>query len=184
MRYLEGLDARDRIDGTPRSRRMRQIPPETGKFIALIAASTPEGSMVEVGTSAGYSTLWLSLACDVLGRQITTFDKDPHKVRLAKETFRMAGVEGIVKAVEGDARRHLISIDKIAFCFLDTEKELYEECYELVVARLISGGYFLADNAVSHEEELKPLLDRASIDERVDSLVVPIGKGVLCCRKL
>ncbi|MBI5839911.1 MAG: hypothetical protein HZB19_07390 [Chloroflexi bacterium] len=54
---MEQRDAQDRDDGTPRMQRLRQIPPETGKFIAMLAASTPEGTVVEIGTSAGYSTL-------------------------------------------------------------------------------------------------------------------------------
>ncbi len=74
MKFLEELDAKDRLDGTPRLQRLRQIPPETGKFLALLAAGSPEGSMFEIGTSAGYSTLWLSLAAQTLGRKITTFE--------------------------------------------------------------------------------------------------------------
>ena len=61
MRYLEEIDARDRIDGTPRMERLRQIPPATGRFIALLAAAAPGGRIVEIGASAGYSTLWLAL---------------------------------------------------------------------------------------------------------------------------
>ena len=60
MQRLEAIDAKDREDGTPRLQRLRQIPPETGKFIALLAANAPAGQMLEIGTSAGYSTLWLS----------------------------------------------------------------------------------------------------------------------------
>ena len=57
MRHLEEVDARDRTDGTPRQERLRQLPPETGRFIALLAAMAPPGQVVEIGTSAGYSTL-------------------------------------------------------------------------------------------------------------------------------
>ena len=63
MHYLESIDRRDRQDETPRTERLCQISPETGQFIALLAAGTPEGTWMEIGTSAGYSTLWLSLAC-------------------------------------------------------------------------------------------------------------------------
>ena len=54
------MDAADRSDGTPHAKRLRQIPPETGRFLAILAASAPAGNLVEVGTSAGYSALWLS----------------------------------------------------------------------------------------------------------------------------
>src|SRR5579871_931485 len=62
MRELEQLDRCDRADGTPRMKRLRQIPPEVGKFIAIMMAGAPAGHCIEIGTSAGYSTLWLALA--------------------------------------------------------------------------------------------------------------------------
>src|ERR1017187_10381142 len=74
MHELEKLDGEDRVDGTARLQRLRQIPPATGRFICLLAASSPEGSWIEVGTSAGYSTLWLALACRDRGQTITTFE--------------------------------------------------------------------------------------------------------------
>ncbi len=183
MRELEKIDVRDRADGTPRMERLRQIPPDTGRFIALLAASAPPAPVVEIGASAGYSTLWLALACRETGRQVTTFEVLPAKVALARETFRRAGVDDIVTLVEGDAREHLSGIDGIGFCFLDAEKEVYADCYELAVPRLVSGGLLVADNAINHYETLKPMIHRALADERVDAMVVPIGKGELVCRR-
>jgi len=180
MLYLEEIDSRDRADNTPRLQRLRQIPPETGRFIALLAAGAPHGSVVEIGTSAGYSTLWLALT----GRKVTTFEILPEKATIARETFRSAGVEGSVTLVEGDAREHLSGINDIAFCFLDAEKEVYADCYELIIPRLVPGGLLVSDNAISHQEALQPVLDRALSDERVDALIVPIGKGELVCRKV
>ncbi|NMC80905.1 MAG: O-methyltransferase, partial [Chloroflexi bacterium] len=107
MRYLEALDAQDRQDGTPRLQRLRQIPPETGRFLALLAAGAPPGALIEIGTSAGYSTLWLALACRVTQRRVVTYEVLPEKARLARQTFRRAGVEAWVELVEGDARPHL-----------------------------------------------------------------------------
>src|SRR5512137_283386 len=107
MRYLEEIDRRDRADGTPRLARLRQIPPETGRFLALLAASTPDGAWLEIGTSAGYSTLWLALACEQTGRRLTTFELLPEKIALARETIRLAGIESSVELVEGDAREKL-----------------------------------------------------------------------------
>lgn len=183
MRVLEERDAADRRDGTPRLERVRQIPPETGRFLALWAAAAPAGKVVEIGTSAGYSTLWLALACRATGRRLTTFEVLGGKVALAKRTFAQAGVEEMIELVHGDFRQYAERLTKIGFCFIDTEKELYAECYELVVPRLVRGGLLIADNASSHRETLQPMLDRAIADERVDALIVPIGKGELVCRK-
>ena len=184
MQFLEEIDARDRTDGTPRLQRLRQIPPETGKFLALLAAGAPQGSLIEIGTSAGYSTLWLSLAAEALGRKILTFEVLPEKVKLAQETFLTAGVSTRVELVAGDAREYLANSDNFAFVFLDAEKEIYTECYELVVPRLVKGGLLVADNAINHRETLAPMLERALNDARVDALIVPIGKGELVCRKV
>jgi caffeoyl-CoA O-methyltransferase len=131
MAHLEAVDARDRVDGTPLSHRSRQVTPQTGRFVALMAASAPAGRWVEVGTSAGYSALWIALAARAVGRRLET----------------------------------------------------YRACYEAVVPNLVAGGLLLADNVTSHREELAALVDRAAADPRVDALVVPVGKGVLVCRK-
>jgi predicted O-methyltransferase YrrM len=139
--------------------------------------------MIEIGTSAGYSTLWLALACLPTGRTITTFEILEEKVHRARETFRVAGVESVVELVHGDARDYLTGYDEIAFCFLDAEKEVYADCYELVVPRLVRGGLLLADNVLSHQEELAPVVERALSEPMLASVVVPIGKGVLLCRK-
>jgi predicted O-methyltransferase YrrM len=189
MAELESIDARDRIDGTPRMQRLRQIPPETGRFLAMVAASSPQGEMLEIGTSAGYSALWISLA--LRNRQVVekyacilhTFEVLPKKVEIARETFRKAHVEEYVKLYHADARQHLDEYKQIAFCFLDAEKEIYEDCYDLVVPNLVPGGLMVADNVINHRAGLRGFLDRAFADVCVDSIVIPIGKGLLLCRK-
>ncbi|MDQ1257193.1 MAG: hypothetical protein QG656_1795 [Candidatus Hydrogenedentes bacterium] len=184
MQYLEGIDAADRQDGTPRLARLRQIPPETGRFLSLIARCAPDGRFVEIGTSAGYSTLWLTLACRCRGMRITTYEILPEKVALARETFRVAEVEELVELVHGDAREALAEHRDISFCFLDAEKEHYLDCYERVVPNLVPGGILVADNAINHRPTLGPMLDHALDDPRVDALIVPIGKGELVCRRI
>jgi predicted O-methyltransferase YrrM len=184
MRELEAIDLRDRTDGTPHSKRLRQVPPETGKLIALLAASAPAGRCIEIGTSAGYSTLWLALACRATGRRLTTFEIDAAKVEIARATFAAAGVTDAIEQVHGDALAHLPDCrDDIAFCFLDAEKDLYQPAYDLVVPRMVPGGILVADNAISHEAQLRPMLDYALRDERMDAVLVPIGQGDLICRK-
>jgi caffeoyl-CoA O-methyltransferase len=183
MDELHQLNVRQRADGMPRLQRLRQIPPEIGRFIALLAATAPPGEFIEIGTSGGYSTLWLALACRELGRTITTYEISEAKVAVAGETFAAAGVEDVVTLVQGDALEQLEALDGIAFCFLDAEKEDYLAHYEAVVPRLVPGGLLVADNAVDFEEALRPMLDRALADARVDTLVVPFATGELICRK-
>ena len=63
------------------------------------------------------------------------------------------------------------------------QKEVYGDCYEAVIPNMVSGGLLVADNAINQQETLKPILDRALRDNRVDALIVPVGKGELLCRK-
>ncbi len=184
MKFLEKIDAEDRVDGTPRMERLRQIPPEIGKFLSILAASAPKGKFLEIGTSAGYSTMWIALACMERGTMIKTFELLEEKTLFAKETFRQSNMEKYVELVEGDARDYLKEERDISFCFLDAEKEVYEDCYDLIVPNMVKGGFLVADNAINHYITLKPMIDKALLDERVDALVVPIGKGELLCRKI
>ncbi len=184
MKFLEDIDSRDRNDGTPRLDRLRQIPRETGKFLSILAASSPKGKFIEIGTSAGYSTLWIALACKILRTKVTTFEILKEKVKLAEETFMKSNMEDYIEPILGDARDYLNNYKNIAFCFLDAEKEVYSECYDLIIPNMVKGGILIADNAINHYETLKPMLDRALADDRVDALIVPIGKGELLCRKI
>ena len=183
MAVLEELDARDRMDGTARLERLRQVPREVGRFVAILAASTPPGRWIEIGTSAGYSTLWLALACRETGRRVTTFEVLDAKATLARATFALAGVEDVVEFVHADVRDHLELMDDLAFCFLDSEKEDYGELFEAVVPQLVSGGLLVADNAIGFEGVMQPMLDGARADARVDAVIVPFLTGQLICRK-
>jgi len=183
MRYLEGLDSKDRANGTPRMERLRQIPPEIGKFLAILAASAPEGQFLEIGTSAGYSTLWIALACMKRNIKIKTYEILEKKIQIAKETFRESKMERYIELIEGDALNYLPTEKNVSFCFLDSEKEIYDDCYDLIIPNMVKGGLLVADNAINHYDVLKPMIDKALSDERVDALIIPIGKGELLCRK-
>ncbi|MCP4761736.1 MAG: O-methyltransferase [archaeon] len=184
MSYLEKLDSEDRVNGTTTLERLRQIPKETGKFIALLATTAPHGKYIEIGTSAGYSTMWLAIACREIGRKITTFEILKEKVKLAKETFTLTNNTDIITLIEGDARELLDDYKNISFCFLDAEKDVYEECYDKIIPNLVKGGILIADNANSHRNYLENLLEKAFSDKRIDAMIVPIGTGELICRKL
>jgi predicted O-methyltransferase YrrM len=183
MAQLEEIDARDRRDGTARLERLRQVPRDVGRFVAILAAGTPPGRWIEIGTSAGYSTLWLALACRETGRRVTTFEVLAAKAALARETFALTGVDDVVEFVHADVRERLDREDGLAFCFLDSEMAVYGDLYEAVVPRLVPGGLLVADNAVGFEDVMQPMLDRALTDERVDAVVVPFLTGQLLCRR-
>jgi len=141
------------------------------------------GEMIEIGTSAGYSALWLAQACRLRGGRLTTFEILPDKARLARETFARTGVNDVVRLVEGNFLDHVDEFRNVAFCFLDAEKDVYEACYDAVVPKMVPGAVLIADNATSHRDDLQPMLDRVLADERVDAMIATVGKGELVCRR-
>ena len=183
MRELEAIDLRDRTDGTPQSKRLRQIPPEVGKFIALLAASSPAAPCLRLAPARDTPPCGSRSPPAPPPARSQPSRSTPRKVELARATFAAAGVTDLIDLVHGDALTHLAQYNGIGFCFLDAEKDLYDPCYELAVPRMVPGGILVADNAISHQAELRPMLDRALRDERVDAVLVPIGTGDLVCRK-
>ena len=183
MEFLEDLDRKHRAEGADKSLRLRQVPPETGKFLAILAAGAPKGAYLEIGTSGGYSALWIALACKQLGRKLTTFEVLEEKALLAAKTFKLAEVEDVVELVKGDARKLLHNYTDVSFCFLDAEKEHYDECYDLLIPNMVPGGILAADNVISHEKVLAGFVEKVMADDRVAAVTVPVGRGVLLCRK-
>lgn len=183
MEYLEDLDRKHRTGKIPADIRLRQVPRETGKFLSIMASLAPSGVYLEIGTSGGYSALWLALACRKRRRKLITFEILPQKVSIARETFQAAEVEDVVELTQGDARDYLNNYRDISFCFLDAEKGMYAECYEKIVPNMTAHGILVADNVISHKEILAEMVEHAIRDQRVDSMVVPIGSGLLLCVK-
>lgn len=184
MSYLEEIDRQDRLDGTERIKRLRQIPLETGHLLAILAANAPSETILEIGTSAAYSTMWLYLAALETGKKIITFETLAEKAKLAQQTIDETCMSPVVRLIHGDARDHIGNYRNIAFCFLDAEKEVYLDCYNLIILNLVEGGLLAADNVISHKNDLSEFVQNARNDVRVDVSLIPIGKGVLICRKV
>ncbi len=183
MDYLEVIDRKDRTDGTTKDKRLRQITVDTGKFLSIMVVNVPEGDIIEIGTSAGYSTLWLAFAAKEIGRKVKTYEISIEKAALALETFKIAQLENHVELIQGDFLQYAEQLEKIAFCFLDAEKEVYEPCFKSIASKIVKNGLIVADNATDQYEGIKPMIESASKDERFDCLTIPIGNGEFICRR-
>ena len=176
MRALEEQLERDQ-------RSLRSVDSDVARVLSLLAVSAPQGSFLELGSSGGYSSLWLSLAARARGVTLTTVDLDEKKVALARENIARAGAAGSVQVVHGDALDYATRFDQIAFCFSDIEPpERNGKVYEQVVPRLVPGGWLVIDNVTSPRIQTE-LLERARSDSRVDCVLLPFPKGDLICRK-
>lgn len=213
MAALEAIDAADRADGTPQARRLRAIRPEVGQLLLTMALAIAARTIVEVGTSGGYSTLWLAVAAGRTDGRVVTFEIDPDKARRARRTFAAAGVEALVELREGDGGRGLAafaganpgtgdgsgaadpapgpSADDAApgpgvadLVFLDGEKADYLRFLEPAVDALRPGGLLVADNLTTHAAELAAFRSAALAHPRLSGVVVPVGGGELMAVRL
>lgn len=180
---LEAQDARDRMDGTDRSQRLRSVSPEVGRFLNTTVLATGARRIVECGTSGGYSTLWLATAARANGGSVITFETDPDKLEIARASFVDAGVADVIDLRAIDATDGLRALETgIDLVFIDTDKEFYQEILPLAVLALRPGGTLVADNLLSHADELESFKHDAL--EVLSGLVVPIGRGELVAVKL
>ena len=180
MASLEATDAADRADGTPFSRRLRAISPDVGQFLLTLAIACRARTIVEIGTSGGYSTLYFALAARQTDGHVITFEVDPAKVDRARATFAAAGVEDRVEQRAMDARLGLGALEGAAdLVFIDAEKDDYLGFLDPAIAALRPGGLLVADNLTSHAAELAGFQEAALADPRLGGLVVPLGRGEL-----
>ncbi len=185
MRRLEELDTLDREEGAPRSVRLRAIRPEVGELLLVLALGSGARTIVEVGTSAGYSTLWLAVAARLNAGRVTTFEVDPAKVALAEATFAQAGVADLIDLRHEDGGAGLARFTGAAdLVFLDSEKEQYEAFLQPAVEALRPGGMLVADNLISHAGELEGFRRAAVGHPQLCGLLVPIGRGELLAVKV
>ena len=177
MRDLEEQNERDQ-------RAVRSVSEDVGRCLALLAMSAPQGAFLELGSSVGYSSLWLSLAAHARGVSLTTVELDEKKAALARENIARAGAAGSVQTVHGDALEYATRFEEIAFCFSDLQPpELNAKVYEQAVPRLVPGGLLVIDNVTSPRLQTE-LLKRAENDPRVDCVLLPFAKGDLICRRI
>jgi len=184
MTQLEARDTDERARDAARSVRLRQVTPDVGRFLHTLVLATKPRTVIEVGTSGGYSTLWIATAARHLGAHVTTLEIDPVKVELATTTVHDAGLDGTVTIVAGDAFDWLRARrEAVDFAFLDAEKEDYVAFFELIAPLLPAGGVLVADNLLSHAGDLAPFRERVLGDARFSALVVPVGRGELLAVK-
>jgi predicted O-methyltransferase YrrM len=176
MRALEEQLERDQ-------RSLRSVDSEVARVLTLLAISAPPGAFLEMGSSGGYSSLWLSLAARAKGVKLTTVDLDEQKVALARSNIAQAGAAGSVQVFHGNAFDYAGQSEPLAFCFSDIEPpENNAKIYELIVPRLVPGGWLVVDNVTSPRMQTA-LIERARSDARVDAVLLPFPKGDLICRK-
>ncbi len=141
----------DVLDDMYRNERqgMMNVPPDDGRLLRLLAETTGAGHIVEIGTSNGYSGIWLCLALQSTGGQLTTYEIDAGRAALARKNFKRAGVEQMVTLIEGDAHVEVTKLkEPIDILFLDADKAGYIDYLNKLLPLVRPGGLIVAHNMV------------------------------------
>jgi predicted O-methyltransferase YrrM len=168
-------DARE----TERSRRMLNVAPQTGRLLGILVRAAGAHRVLEVGTSNGYSTIWLAWAAHEIGGHVTTVERSAAKASMASANLRRAGLSHLVTLLEGAALDVLAGqTGPYDLVFLDADRTNYVAYLDLLLPRLRAGGLLVADNIISHAHELREFLRRVENDPSLETLTLPVGSGV------
>jgi predicted O-methyltransferase YrrM len=179
LERLEGEDADERARGLSSAQRSRQVARTTGQFLFALVAPQTDCEVLEIGGSRGYSTIWLSAGVRHLGGRVLSLESDPAKAEAWRSNVADAGLELTAELIEGDAFETLQQLDDVFdVVFLDAEKEDYEPLFALARTKLEPGAVVLADNVLSHEEVLGAYSRARQADPTLESLTVPLDRGL------
>jgi predicted O-methyltransferase YrrM len=175
---LEREDAEEREKGLPSAVRARAVVPTTGRFLFSFVSPQADCEVLEIGGSRGYSTIWLAAAARRFGGRVLSLENDPLKIDAWRRNIAEAGLEEWADLLEGDALETIPTIDDVFdVVFLDAEKDDYEQLFQLARAKVEPGAVFVADNVTSHEE-LKPYSAARQSDPPLESVTVPLDRGL------
>jgi predicted O-methyltransferase YrrM len=176
------VEAAARHDATREDRldRWRVLEPDAGRFVWFLAQTVWARDIVEIGTSRGVSTLWLADAARTTGGRVVSYDTDPAAQRDAARTVAEAGLADFVELRLEDGGKGLRGLGdgEVDLLFLDAERTEYPSWWPHPVRVLRAGGVLVADNALSHPDEIAPLRELARRDLTAVT-TIPVGKGEL-----
>lgn len=162
-----------------RPKRMLNITRDTGEFLAVLVKATKAKNILEIGTSNGYSTLWLAEAAQTTQGHVTTVEYAEYKIALAAKNFERAGLAGQITQKHGDAGTLLVDTPdaSVDLLFLDSERSEYVGWWPNIKRVIKPGGLFVVDNATSHESEMAPFMELVRQDSEFTTSLVPVGNG-------
>jgi predicted O-methyltransferase YrrM len=168
-----------------RSKKMLNLEPDTAKLISILIRAGKRTRLLEVGTSNGYSTIWLAWAMRVTHGHVTSIDFNPEKTKMADANLRRAGLVQHVTLLQGDASQIIQTLDDpFDVVFFDADRSKEPEQLQLVLPKLTPDALVLADNVNSHPQEIAPYLALIEKLGVFDHMVVPVGKGLSVAYKV
>ncbi|NTF65103.1 O-methyltransferase [Rhizobium rhizogenes] len=161
-------------------RRMRAVGPETGRLLNIVAKSLKTPNILELGTSFGYSGIWLAEAARATGGRLITMELHDYKSAYARDKATKAGLADHIDFKVGDAVQMIseltIGVDLV---LVDLWKDLYVPCLEAFYPKLNPGAIIIADNMIRPGNEDVQAYGRAvRAKAGITSVLLPVGMGI------
>jgi predicted O-methyltransferase YrrM len=164
------------------------VGPATGRLMNLLIEEAKAKTVLEVGSSYGYSTVWLAEAARETGGVVVSLEIHPEKQKHARDSIERAGLQGFVDFRLGDARDSLRMLTKtVDFVLLDLWNDLYIPCFDLFYPKLNPGALIVADNMIfpeSAREDAAAYQKHIRTKPGIQSLLLPVGFGIELSRYL
>lgn len=164
-----------------RLERLRNVEPETAALLSVLIRATGARRILEIGTSNGYSTVWLAEAARAVGGAVLSVEVEAERSEAARENLSRAGLEALVELRVQDAADTLAGAGDDAYdlIFLDAERPAYAGYWPELVRVLRTGGLLVVDNVISHADQVAEFRAVVAADERVSEADAPTGAGAL-----
>jgi predicted O-methyltransferase YrrM len=164
---------------TERQRMMLNLDPASAQLISILARASGVTRAVEIGTSNAYSTLWLAWSLAPAGGRIVSIDRNPDKHALARENLRRADLLDRVELRTGDATEIARELTgPFDLVFLDADRRHFPDQIKILLPKLAQKALVIADNVLSHPEEIVEYLKLISSLPDFQHTTVPVGKGL------
>ncbi|OAL61249.1 methyltransferase [Halomonas sp. ALS9] len=162
-----------------RPRRMLNITRDTGEFLSVLVQATSAKRVLEIGTSNGYSALWLAKGAQKIGGHVTTIEQSEFKLELAAKNFERSGLSEVITQLRGEAGGLIenMPVANVDLIFLDSKRSEYVNWWPTIKRILRKGGLLVVDNATSHADEMAAFMALVSADADVTTCTVPVGNG-------
>jgi predicted O-methyltransferase YrrM len=161
------------------SRKLLNLEPETAELLSILARSARARRILEIGTSNAYSTIWLAASVGADGGSIISIDRSPEKHKLAHENLRATGLARFVELRLGDASDVIKTLPgPFDFVFFDADRTTAPGQLTLLLPKLAPQALLLADNALSHPQEISGYLSMVEGLKKLQHVLIPIGKGL------
>ena len=157
----------------------------TGNFLNMLVKIAGCKSGIEIGTSNGYSGLWLGSAFKENGGKFATVEYWEKRQSVAVKNFEKCGIADVITPILGAGIDVLKKWNEpLDFAFLDANKAQYIEFFRLIDKHLKKGGIIAADNITSHPDKVKPFVDEIMQDERYQAEILDLPAGLLLAYKI